>query len=196
VRVSREGTTAYLKLAYHVPGVAHEDFFPLLVLDAVLTGAKGLNLWSSFRNPPPQRSARLYRALVERRLASSVSGGLLPTEQPFLYLISATPTEGVPLREVEEAATEALRLVGVDGVTEQELAKAKNQLRARLVFEDDSVTSLGHQLGFYETVASVDLYRRFPVLIAGVTQDDLSRVAVRYLRDEHRTVGWFEPTAS
>ena len=46
-------------------------FFPLLVLDAVLTGAKGLNLWSSFRVPPPQRSARLYRALVERGLASS-----------------------------------------------------------------------------------------------------------------------------
>ena len=42
-------------------------FFPLLVLDAVLTGAKGLNLWSSFRVPPPQRSARLYRALVETR---------------------------------------------------------------------------------------------------------------------------------
>ena len=43
------------------------DFFPLLVLDAVLTGAKGVNLWASFRTPPPQRSARLYQALVEHR---------------------------------------------------------------------------------------------------------------------------------
>jgi len=33
------------------------DFYRMLILDAVLAGAKGLNLWSSFRTPPPQRSA-------------------------------------------------------------------------------------------------------------------------------------------
>ena len=88
---SREGTTAYLKLAYHAPAVGDPDFFPMLVLDAVLTGAKGVNLWSSFRTPPPQRSARLYRALVERRLASSVAAAMLPTEHPFLYSCRPRP---------------------------------------------------------------------------------------------------------
>ena len=88
VIVSREGTTAYLKLGYHAPAVADADFFPMLVLDAVLTGAKGLNLWASFRTPPPQRSARLYQALVDTGLASSVNGGVVPTQDPFLYTIS------------------------------------------------------------------------------------------------------------
>ena len=74
VTIRKEGTTAYLKVGVSRAGASTDpDFFPLLVLDAVLTGAKGLNLWSSFRMPPPQRSARLYRALVERGLASSVS---------------------------------------------------------------------------------------------------------------------------
>src|SRR5687767_13676192 len=77
--IRRAGTTAYLKVGYHAPALTEPAFFPILVLDAVLTGAKGLNLWSSFRVPPPQRSARLYRALVERGLASSVSGSLLPS---------------------------------------------------------------------------------------------------------------------
>ena len=45
----------------------------MLVLDAVLTGAKGMNLWSSFRGAPPQRKARLYTSLVERSLAANVS---------------------------------------------------------------------------------------------------------------------------
>src|SRR5439155_901198 len=76
-------------------------FLPLLVVDAVLTGAQGLNLWASFRVPPPQRSARLFRALVDRGLASAVSGSLLPTEHPYLYTISATATDGVPLASVE-----------------------------------------------------------------------------------------------
>src|SRR5262245_875641 len=59
----KAGTAAYLKAAYHAPPFGHPRFYPLLILDAVLTGAKGLNLWSSFRVAPPQRSARLYRAL-------------------------------------------------------------------------------------------------------------------------------------
>src|SRR4051794_1603431 len=47
--IRREGTTAYLKIGYHAPAVTDPDFFPALILDAVLTGAKGLSLWSSFR---------------------------------------------------------------------------------------------------------------------------------------------------
>ena len=194
VEVSREGTTAYLKLAYHAPAVGDSDFFPMLVLDAILTGAKGINLWSSFRTPPPQRSARLYRALVERRLASSIGAGLLPTEHPFLYLVSATAMEGVGLQDVESAATEALNEVAKNGITERELAKAKNQLRARLVFENDSVTNLGHQLGYFHTVASLDVYQDAPNRIAAVAQSDVNRVAGKYLRGDQRTVGWFSPT--
>jgi zinc protease len=193
VEVRREGTTAYLKLAYHAPGVADPDFFPMLVLDAILTGAKGINLWSSFRTPAPQRSARLYRALVEGRLASSVGAGLLPTEHPFLYLISATAIEGVGLTEVEVAATEALERVAKDGITEPELAKAKNQLRARLVFESDSVTNLGHQLGYFETVATQEIYQTAASRIAATTHGDVDRVAHKYLRSDRRTVGWFNP---
>ena len=193
VAVSREGTTAYLKLAYHAPAVGHADFFPMLVVDAILTGAKGMNLWSSFRTPPPQRSARLYRALVERRLASNIGAGLLPTEHPFLYLVSATAMEGVALQDVEAAATEALNEIAGNGVTERELTKAKNQLRARLVFENDSVTNLGHQLGYFQTVASLDIYQEAPGRIAAVRADEVNRVAHKYLRDDRRTVGWFKP---
>src|SRR6202011_1737932 len=80
--IRREGTTAYLKVGYHAPSATDEHFVPLLILDAVLTGAKGLNLWSSFRVPPPQRSARLYRTLVERGLASGVYGSPVPTAEP------------------------------------------------------------------------------------------------------------------
>ena len=194
VEVSREGTTGYVKLAYHAPAIGEPDFFPMLVLDAILTGAKGINLWSSFRTPPPQRSARLYRALVERRLASSIGAGLLPTEHPFLYLISATAMEGVSLGEVEGAATAVLDEVARTGITDRELMKAKNQLRARLVFENDSVTNLGHQLGYFQTVANLDVYRDAQARIAAVTRDQVDGAAKKYLRSDRRTVGWFKPT--
>ena len=191
--IRKEGTTAYLKVGFHAPSVTDPGFFPMLILDAVLTGAKGLNLWSSFRVPPPQRSTRLYRALVERGLASSVTGALVPTAQPFLYSVSVTATDGVALGSVESELIEALDRVCRDGITDAELTKAKAQLRARLVFDSDSVTNIAHQLGYFETIASVDIFTAAPSRIAAVTLEDVAAVARRVFSSSNRTVGWFDP---
>ncbi len=196
VIVTREGETAYLKLAYHVPAVDHPDFLPLLVLDAVLTGAKGVNLWASFRTPPPQRSARLYRALVDTGLASSVQGALVPTLDPFLYSISLTATDGVDLDRLEAATLAAVDLARTGGISDGELAKARNQLRARFVFENDSVTNIGHQIGYFETVGSWRLFESLPARIDAITRDQVNRAAATYLTASNRSVGRFEPVAA
>ena len=191
--LSREGTTAYLKLGYHAPAVGDPDFFPMLVLDAVLTGAKGLNLWASFRTPPPQRSARLYRALVDARLASSVAGGLVPTAEPFLYTISMTATTGTPLARLEEVTLAEIDRVRSAGVTEAELRRAARQLRARLVFENDSITNIAHQLGYFETIASWRICDTLGGRIDAVTLEQVGAAAAERLKPVNRTVGWFEP---
>ena len=80
-----------------------------------------------------------------------------------------------------------------EGITGAELARAKAQLRARLVFESDSVTNIAHQLGYFETIASVDLFGELPSRIAAVTGDEVGAAARTMLSDANRTVGWFEP---
>jgi zinc protease len=193
VLVERPGTTAYLKVVYHGPAATDPDFFPLLVLDAILSGAKGLSLWSSFRGAPPQRRSRLYTELVEHGLASSVSGALLPTIDPFLYTLSFTATDGVGLEVLEAAAFAAIDRVRAEGVAPDEVARAKRQLRARLVFESDSVTNIAHQLGYFETVVGPGYYPRLGACIDAVTSEQVWDVARRRLAREHRTVGWFRP---
>ena len=69
----------------------------------------------------------------------------------------------------------------------------RRQLRARLVFENDSVTNIGHQLGYYQTVASLDVYADAAARIASVTESDVNAAAAKYLRNDRRTVGWFTP---
>jgi zinc protease len=193
VIIRKEGTIAYLKAGFHAPSAGDPSFFPLLILDAVLSGAKGLNLWSSFRVAPPQRSARLYRALVERGLASSVSGSLLPTEQPFLYTVSVTVTEGTPLASAESALLEELDRVRRDGVTAAELAKAKAQLRARLVFDSDSITNIAHQLGYFEAIGHIGLWAEALPRIQAVTAEEAAAAADRFLARSNLTIGWFDP---
>jgi len=194
VVVERPGTTAYLKVAWHAPAVTDPDFFPMLVLDAALTGAKGVNLWASFPGITPQRKARLYTALVDRGLASSVSGALLPTAEPFLYTLSLTANEGIALASLESALLEAVERMRTNGVTETEAARARKQLRVRLVFENDSVTNIAHQLGYFETVAGSGFLSQLEARIDAVTAEQVSDVARRRLGRMTRTVGWFQPT--
>jgi zinc protease len=194
VTIRRDGTTAYLKVAYHAPAAADAGFFPALVLDTVLTGAKGVNLWSSFRGMPPQRQARLYRALVESGLASSVAGQIVPTAEPFLFTVSATATDGTPLGAVEAAMLKELDAVRAHGITPAELARAKKQLHARFVFDNDSITNIAHQIGYFETIAGVELFGSIEDRVQAVSLEAVAAVARTMLASDNRTIGWFEPT--
>jgi zinc protease len=152
-----------------------------------------LNIWSSFRGAPPQRRARLYTSLVEKGLASGVGGSLLPTSEPFLYNVSLTAMEGVPLPALEEAAIREIERVRAHGLTEEEVTRAKRQLRARLVFDTDSVTNVAHQLGYFETVAGPGYFETLGSRVHAVTPEQVASVAARRLSAEKRTIGWFRP---
>ena len=193
VLLEREGTTAYLKLAYPAPAATSPEFFPMLVLDAALTGAKGVSLWNAFREAPPQRKARLYSALVERGLASSVSGSLFPTSDPFLFTVSLTAAAGVPLDVLEEAALAEIDRARRGGLSAQEITRAKRQLRTRLVLENDSVTSVAHQLGYFSTVAGPNYLTELQARIDAVTPEDVATIAREKLGSMMRTVGRFQP---
>jgi zinc protease len=193
VTLRRPGTAAYLKVAYHAPAAADPRFFPALVLDAALTGAKGVNLWSSFRTPPPQRKARLYRALVETGIATSLFGLFMPTQEPFLYTLSATATDGTPPAAVEQALLDAVDEVRLRGLTEEEVDRAKTQLKARFVFDRDSVTNIAHQLGYFETIASASTYESLEESVDAVTVESVAAEARTLLHSDNRTVGWFQP---
>ena len=193
VLIERDGTTAYLKFAWHAPSATDPEFYAMLVLDAGLTGAKGVNLWTSFRGAPPQRRARLYTALVERGLASSVSGSLLPTRDPFLYNVSLTATDGVSLTSLEEAAIAELERVRRDGLSEEEVGRAKRQLRARMVFENDSITNVAHQLGYFETVVGPGYFDELTAKVEQVTAAEVADAAAKRLASDLRTIGSFRP---
>ena len=196
VVLERPGHVGYLKLAHHAPGFTHGDFAAALVLDAVLTGAKGLNLWCSFRGPGTQRRSRLYRALVERSLASAVQGAMLPTRDAFLYAVSITAADGVALEAVERAASDAIEALARDGAAEDEVLRARRQLHARMVFEGDSVTNIAHQVGYFQTLGALDAYDALPARLAAVSVDDVNRVAREVLRPANRTVGLLRPQAA
>jgi len=88
---------------------------------------------------------------------------------------------------------EELERVRREGLSDSELTKAKAQLKARLVFDNESITDIAHQLGYFATIASVDSFLDTPARIAAVTLEEVSKVARSVLVPSNRTVGSFEP---
>jgi len=190
VMVTGPDPTAYLEMAFHAPAARHPDFFPLLVLDTVLGGAESMTIFSG---SPPNKSSRLYRALVETELATAVSASFSPTLDPFLFTFSATVREGRTLQEVEEALWVELERVVREPIAQEEFTKAMKQTRAQFVYSSETATNQAFWLGMSDVVATLDWFWGYLDSLSAVTVEDVQRVAQTYLSRHNCTVGWYVP---
>lgn len=180
-------------VAYHAPAVSSPDAFPMLVLDAVLSGGKPMGMFGS-RGTHMGRSSRLYRALVDAGLASNAGSSFALTRDPYLFDIDATPRPGVSLEQIEGVAFQEVERIQKEGVGREEMERALKQARAQLVYGSESVTDQGYWLGALEAIDSYETYGRLLERLNQVTPEDVQRVAQQYLTETNRTVGWLIPT--
>ncbi len=191
VTIRRPGPVEYVQIAFHTPGCRHPDFAPLVVLDAVLSGAKQM---SSGGGAQTNRSARIYRALVETQLAAYAGSYFRASYDPYLFEFSATVQEGHTATEIETALLTEIEKIQQDGVSESEMAKVLKQVRAQTAYSGESVTSQALMLGMWEVL---DTHQRADILLdelSSVNAADVQRVAQYYLSERNRTVGYFIPT--
>jgi zinc protease len=191
VVIRRPGPAQYVQICYHTPSNTHADFAPLVLLDAVLSGAKALGFGGGAQT---NRSARIYRALVETQLAAYAGSGYRPARDPYLFDLDATVQEGHSADEVEAALIQEIEKIQQDGVDQAEMSKVIKQARALMAYSSESVTQQGLRLGMWEVL---DSYKRLDTLIdslSAVTAADIQRVAQTYLTERNRTVGHLIPT--
>ncbi len=191
VRVEGPGETPYLEVAYHAPAGADPEFFPLAVLDSVLSGASSLNLFGSGIS---NKTSRLYRGLVETELAASVSGELSATIDPYVYVLRATVRPDRKPEEVLAALDGEVARVLDSPLNAEELAKAVKQARALFAYGSESITNQAFWLGYSEIFADYSWFERYLDRIAAVGPEDVLRVARKVLRPANRVVGVYHPT--
>ncbi len=190
VVVRRPGPTSYVMMAYHLPAAGHPDIAPLMVLDAVLSGGKPPY---SFGSRPMGRSSRLYRALIDGRLAAAVDSRVGLAIDPGLFNISATARAGTGAREIEEAITAEVERLRAEAVPDDELRRARKQVRAQLAYVREGVENEALLLGAAEVLGCPRLDDGLSEQVASVTADAVRAVAEKYLGESNRTVGWFVP---
>jgi len=192
--VEGPGETTFIQVSYRSPAGNDPDFFPMNVLDSLLAGPSGLNIFGG--GGLSNKTSRLYRALVEKELAVGVGGSAITTIDPFLYTILITVH---PSRKPEEAlaALDAeIKRLQDEIAPAQEIARAIKQARALFAYHSENITSQASWLGHAEMFATYDWFLTYLDRLAEVTPADLQKVAQKYLRVQNRVVGTYFPTGS
>jgi len=189
VHVSGPGETEYLQLAYRAPGAADADFFAFTVLDSLLTGPSGLNMFGG--GGISNKTSRLYRSLIDNELAVSVSGGLQATIDPFLYEIILTLRNDRPADKLLEVIDNEIDRLFSDKIAEAEIARAVKQARALFAYGSENITNQAFWLGYSEMFATYSWFENYVGRLEQITPDDLRDTAKKYLKPANRVVGYY-----
>ncbi|MCB5226683.1 insulinase family protein [Alishewanella sp. 16-MA] len=168
-------TSANIMLGYHVPATSDADYYALELLSTILSSGN---------------SSRLHQALVEQQLATNVFTNVPLSFDPNLFYIYAVARPGVAASTLEQALLQALSALAQNGVTANELEKAKNIQLMNFYREMQTINGKADNIGTYQLYFGD--YRKLyqtAELFNQVSAADIQRVAARYLTRANRTVG-------
>jgi zinc protease len=172
---------------WQTPGAAHADIPALRVMNAIFS--RGNN-------------SRLYQSLVyDKRLATSVSGALIETEETGVFAPYVTLAAGKAVADAEAALAAEVERIRSQPATAAELGEAKNEIVASALRERETAPGRAFELG--EALVRTGDPRhadRQLAAVRNVTAADVQRVArkyltqnarvdVRYLNEKERPVG-------
>lgn len=182
--LKRDAQVPFVMMGFRVPNYSSEDSYALDILESILSHGK---------------SSRLYQSMVydqKNSLAVGAEYSLMQTD-PSLFYFYALVSPGQKVESVEDGLHREITRLQNEPPTETELQRAKNQVEAAHIFEQDSNFRKAMLLGQAETIGAG--WRRvdqFLDRIRAVTAKDVQRVAKQYLTQDNRTVGILVPLPS
>ena len=181
ILLRREAELPCLLIAYHTPSFPHEDSYALNILSLILSGGK---------------SSRLYKSLVyEKKIALDVDADYDAVNiDPYLFFLDATVSPGKDINEVVAALYTEIEKIKKGPPLEQEVQKAKNQIEAAFIMEQDSIYLQAMKYGMFEILGNWRLIDRYLDGIRKVKPEDVTMVANKYFTEDNRTVGMLIPT--
>ncbi len=178
VTLRRVGDVGVVGLAYHTVASSDPDASAVDALGDLLVA---------------EPSGRLYKALVQSGLATSVYVSGFPAHDPGVLLVFATVSGNKPLEPVKNKMIEVVEGLSKTKITEEEIARfrAKEKKNAKLLFSNSE--RLATLLSEFAAMGDWRLLFLSRDRSLGVTVEQAQRVAATYLKPSNRTLGMFVP---
>ena len=181
VLLKRAGQQGVVGVAHKTPSATHEDAPNFLVLSSILSSGK---------------NSRFYKNITDKGLTTSVFIWDSLFRDPGLFAVYANLTPGTDHQKVEDLVMAEYEKIKEDGVTEEEVEKAKAQLIASMKFGQDGSFAVAG--GLNEAIASGDwtLFTTYDEKLSGVTKETVKAVVEKYFLEDLSTIGHFIPKVS
>ncbi len=141
-------------------------------------------------------SSRLYKELaINKDIATETSTYYDDTTlDESVFSIYILPSKGTPLHAIEPAFTQALERIAEEGVSEEELTRTKNKIKANVLYALDNVKNTAL---IYGTAAATNLGPDYVEdwlhNMMQVSSDDIKRAAHCVLDSQHVVTGQLLP---
>jgi len=136
--------------------------------------------------------SRIYKDFVADRQIATSAGAYAGTSarDDTEFTLYATPKGEVSLEEIEAELMGVIAKVAKEGVSEEELRRARNRLFANAIYAQDSASGLANLMGRTLVVGSTlaDV-RSWPDRMMAVTPETVQDVAKRFFNPETAVVG-------
>ncbi len=179
VTLRRVGDVGLAAAMYHTSSGAHPDYVSVDVLEHIMTSSP---------------SGRLYKGLVESKLAASVTGGAYALHDPGILRFMAEASPGVEPRDVLSKLLEITESVGEEGVTVEEVERAKLYWMKTWEMSLADSSKLAVQLSEWAAQGDWRLMFIYRDRLEKVTPESVNEIANKYVKQNNRTAGLFIPT--
>lgn len=178
--VSRGKELPRVLVAFHTPRGTDRATAPLDVVAAVLGDSN-------------RKSSRLYKSLIETGLCSECSASNYTLLDPGLFFVQATVQPGQNPRQVEAQILAELERLSKNGITEDELVRARQSIVKRFKLSLSDPMSLTQSLTEGIAVANWQWWCAYPDSVARVSLAEARDYASRTFTENNRTVGYYLP---
>jgi zinc protease len=141
------------------------------------------------------RSSRLYRALRERQLVSSVSASNYTPTEIGVFTIHAEVNEGRS-EDTAVAIAEQVRALRDQPVAEDEMERVRRIFEARWVRRLETMEGQASHLSEWEALGGCEIGDDYKAQFMAVTPADISRVTANYLSPDRSGIVLYRPESS
>lgn len=178
--VERGQDVPRLIIGYHTPAANNKDTYALEVMQSIM-GSKG------------KPSGRLYKALIEKGIATDVWAFNHVLRDPGMFIAGATPAAGTTLEGLEKALINELEEMTRNAPSPDEVKRGAQEITRRYRLDNVDPLSRAEQLSEGVAVADWKWWINYPANISKVTPADVLRVAKKYIKPASLTVGYYKP---
>jgi zinc protease len=142
-------------------------------------------------------TSRIYKKLVvDEKIVSSAGGWYSGSARDLGKIaFSAVPNDGVEFEKIEQLIDGEIARIAKDGVTAEELDRAKKAYLAEYVYQSDNQATLARRYGWALTVGStIKDIEEWPDNLSKVTAEQV-QAAVRHLDIRRSVTGTLLPVA-